>query len=422
MFCIVAGFVALAVPSVDPFVPEAWAAWFGDSHAETAQEVLRFLAGGMLTIITVIMSALMLVLSVVSGQASPRAVPELMADPVAQNTLGIFLATFVFSFVALIMIGADGVGRPGLAVYSIVTLLLVILVLRYLLEVIHHVPEILKINTIVARVHRQAETVMRQYFDEEVGEHAPGGSASSPGDTDDGVPIWPRSVGYVRWVDHDMLVDAAEELGIRIELVFRIGEFVSKASPLMLVQGLPREEGERNAVVDRLCSLIAIGSERSSAGDPLLGIDLLSEIASRALSPGVNDVVTAITCIDYMESLLATAGRVPPADYPASSMRQGRLRRHPVGFAVMLRHAVRRPARDGAAKVEVALEYLSALRKLVAISDSVYRDDLLGEARHVATQAAQSLALQSERDRVNEALREVERVERGEENEGEHYR
>ncbi|MBL26343.1 MAG: hypothetical protein CMM50_02160 [Rhodospirillaceae bacterium] len=419
-FCIVAALISIAVPFAEVLVPKGWVSWFGDTHAATAQEVLKFLASGMLTIITIIMSALMLVLSVASGQASPRAVPELMADPVAQNTLGIFLATFVFSFGALIVIGADLVERRGMAIYAVATLVLVILVLRYLLEVIHHVPDILKINTMIARVHRQAEAVLQQYFAEAADDPAAAGPA--PQKIAEGVPVWPKRVGYVRWVDHDLLVEAAEEHNVRIELLFRIGEFVSKAAPLMLVEGLPDDENDRDAVIDRLRSLIAIGSERSSAGDPLLGIDLLAEIASRALSPGINDVGSTITCIDYLESLLAIAGRGAPASYPPAWIGEGRVMRHPVGFAVMLRHAIRGPARDGAMKVEVALEFLSAIKKLTAISDSAYRNDLLSEARRIAGQAEQALALQSDRDRVKDALRTVKKVETGEENEGEHYR
>ena len=47
-----------------------------------------------------------------------------------------------------------------------------------------------------------------------------------------------------------------------------------------------------------------IGRDRSSVQDPEYGINQLVEIAARALSPGINDPFTAMTCLDYLGAAL----------------------------------------------------------------------------------------------------------------------
>ena len=56
------------------------------------------------------------------------------------------------------------------------------------------------------------------------------------------------------------------------------------------------------------------GRDRSSVQDPEYGIKQLVEVASRALSPGINDPFTAMTCLDYLGAALNHVLRceIPP--------------------------------------------------------------------------------------------------------------
>ena len=55
---------------------------------------------------------------------------------------------------------------------------------------------------------------------------------------------------------------------------------------------------------------ISISKKRSGDFDVSLGIQQLSDIAVRALSPGVNDPQTAIQCMDVLSSLLVTLAKL----------------------------------------------------------------------------------------------------------------
>ncbi len=73
MFSLLAIAVVFVVALVDFWIDLSS---FEIVEREAVTDILRFVAGGMLTMTTVTLSVLMLVLSLAAGQASPRTVPE----------------------------------------------------------------------------------------------------------------------------------------------------------------------------------------------------------------------------------------------------------------------------------------------------------------------------------------------------------
>ena len=62
-----------------------------------------------------------------------------------------------------------------------------------------------------------------------------------------------------------------------------------------------------------LCSCFSIGEHRTPHQDVLYSLQQMVEIAAHAMSPGINEPYTALTCIDWLgASLLALAKR----DFP----------------------------------------------------------------------------------------------------------
>jgi uncharacterized membrane protein len=69
-------------------------------------------------------------------------------------------------------------------------------------------------------------------------------------------------------------------------------------------------------------------------------VDELVEIAARALSPGVNDPFTAITCLDWIGAAMSTlAGRELPSHLRCDEDGDLRVIAHPVTFAQFLDRA-----------------------------------------------------------------------------------
>ena len=133
-YCLAAAAASAMLALVEALLPQGSLRWLPPVEVGTAIETLKLLATGMMTVATVTLSVLMLVLSMAAGQFSPRAVPELMADPVTQNALGTFLATFVYALAALLLFGFEVVTGRGVTLVFIAGLLLAVNALRFFYE------------------------------------------------------------------------------------------------------------------------------------------------------------------------------------------------------------------------------------------------------------------------------------------------
>lgn len=69
------------------------------------------------------------------------------------------------------------------------------------------------------------------------------------------------------------------------------------------------------ALSEKINDIFIVGPERTLEQDVEFAISQLVEIAVRALSPGINDPITANTCIDWLGSALCqlTNRKMPPA-------------------------------------------------------------------------------------------------------------
>ncbi|WP_347558621.1 DUF2254 family protein [Robbsia sp. KACC 23696] len=103
--------------------------------------------------------------------------------------------------------------------------------------------------------------------------------------------IYPVDIGYVQHIDMPALARLSENPESRIYLHAVPGTFAEHTMPLASVIAVDEDDdgGVRAA--------FSIGVRRSYEQDPRFGISVLTEIASRALLPAVNDPGTAIDII-----------------------------------------------------------------------------------------------------------------------------
>jgi uncharacterized membrane protein len=110
--------------------------------------------------------------------------------------------------------------------------------------------------------------------------------------------------GVVLAFDMKGLVALAQQSNSVIELVPEVGQFIAIGDPLF------RIHKQRAAIPDSsLRNSVAIGSERTPEQDPLFAFRILVDIASKALSPAINDPTTAVLAIDQIHHLLRDVGK-----------------------------------------------------------------------------------------------------------------
>lgn len=405
-FCFAAIVLAVLVATIDGFLPKDALSWLPDVEVSSLRDLLNLLTASMLTVSTVTLSVLMLVLSLAAGQASPRAVPEVMADPVTQNALGSFLATFVFSLTALLLLGSGGLSGPGVTLTFFFALALIMNAIRYLVQWIHHVAETMKLNRIVKRIHGQAEQVLQNYLakGEEEGE--------TPAKTQgEGATLCATQTGYVQFVDESELCSLAEEHGLILRLAVREGDFLHPYRPVMQVWGgaLDGDEEESRNLASALRLAVVVGYERSPENDPLLGVELLAEVASRALSPGINDPQSALVALEFLGALLAEASVRPEQDYPAPCLLDQRVALRRVAFSELLQRALRPVMRDGAGFAEVIHRIVALLEELAETAAPEYLESLAGEAERAQAFGKDALALDRDKQALGETVEKMRR-------------
>ena len=116
--------------------------------------------------------------------------------------------------------------------------------------------------------------------------------------------------GYIQFVESQELVCLAVEEDGLIQFRRKAGDFVSEGDVLAMTYG----GGDGEKWTEKINGLVSQGSERTAQQDVGFALHQLVEIATKALSPGINDPWTALTVIDRIEGVLAPlAGEPFPA-------------------------------------------------------------------------------------------------------------
>ncbi len=82
-----------------------------------------------------------------------------------------------------------------------------------------------------------------------------------------------------------------------------MGDSITEGDPLFRVLG-----GGARPPADVLCQSVAVGQERTLEQDPTFAFRILVDIASKGLSPGINDPTTAVLSLDQIHHLLSNVG------------------------------------------------------------------------------------------------------------------
>jgi uncharacterized membrane protein len=109
--------------------------------------------------------------------------------------------------------------------------------------------------------------------------------------------------GVLLAFDLEGLVTLAREVECVVDLVPQVGDFVAAGSPLFRIFG-----GKGGPSASALCQSVALGQERTMEQDPAFAFRIMVDIASKALSPAINDPTTAVLAIDQIHHLLRSVG------------------------------------------------------------------------------------------------------------------
>lgn len=359
-------------PLLETFLPAAFAAGL---ERVSVDQILTILASSMLAVTTFSLSIAVNAFAAAAGSATPRATALLQEDPTTQNVLATFLGAFLFSFIGLIAVRTEFYGQSAQVLLFLATLVVVALVVAALLRWISHLMSFGRMSDTLERVEAAAVGALER----RLANPYLGGSPLHDAIPADARPIASTITGYVQHVDVNALAESARELDADLYIAALPGSFVHQAAQLIWVRCTELGEDGEYA----LRGAFTFGNERSFDQDPRFGLIVLSEIASRALSPAVNDPGTAIGVIGRLVRVLScwVERADPKVDYPAVHV-------PPVLPADMIYDAFRPIARDGAALVEVQTRLHKALRTLDHIAPAAFGEAAAALSAYALERAA----------------------------------
>lgn len=350
--------------------------------------VLTILASSMLAVSTFSLNVMVSAHNAAASQATPRVHRILLADTTTHTALATFIGAFVYALTSIILFKAQLHG-PGASVAILgVTVAVVVLVILAMLRWIDHLSDLGSMDNSLRVTEAAAHgSLMRSRTAPALGAQALTDATLMPENA--GPILAPRS-GYLQFIALRRLDRILEKGDAMVYFNVAPGEAILEGRVIAHASGLTHEE---HAQVQ---SCLTISDTRSFEQDSAFGLLVLSEIAARALSPGVNDPGTALDVINRQERLLWDWAQTPPDDAPP---KHDRVFMRPVAAADLIKSAYGSIARDGAGMIEVVDQLLEALETLSQSPDTALCKAARDMADHARSHAAQALPLATQRAR-----------------------
>ncbi|MFA6957263.1 MAG: DUF2254 domain-containing protein [Thermoanaerobaculia bacterium] len=270
--------------------------------AAGASAVVSGLASSIFGLIVFSFSILLLAIQIAGGQLSPRIIARIFRTPLIRWTVALFVFTYTYSLAALGRIG-DRVPQLPVALAIVFSLMS----LASFLYLVQRMGEEFRPGTVMTKMGERTRAVLDAIYPAPFtavgGDHA---SFSLDPATADRTVEHRNMSGVVLAFDARGLTELAERSGCIIELVPEVGDFLAVGEPMFRLYGA----GAGQVSETRLRDSIAIGGERTMEQDPTFGFRIIVDIASKALSPAINDPTTGTLAIDQIHRLLLRVSRL----------------------------------------------------------------------------------------------------------------
>jgi uncharacterized membrane protein len=380
-----------------------WPRLFG-AGAEGARGMLSTIAGSMMSVVGVTFSMTVVALALASSQYTSRILRNFMRSRVTQTVLGIFAGIFTYCLIVLRTIrgGDEGAFVPSLAVFFGVVLALG--GVGILIFFIHHIASSIQASSIIASAAEETIATIDRLFPEKLGQ--------GPGENDGDQTLrslaernWraipAKESGYIQSADNAALIRVARDTKTIVRMERGIGEFVVQSTALV---SLALEDPPDQETISALQATLSISRHRTVEQDAAFGIRQIVDVALKALSPGINDTTTAVTCVDYLTAILA---RLASRPIPSSRRyEEGELRVIAKGpsFESLLADSFDQIRSSAKGNVAIMSRMLDAFQTLAGLTAGPHRRRALREQVQWIAELAER-TIESLHDRENFEIR-----------------
>ena len=275
-----------------------------DLHSKFGRDigivVLGTIAGSTFTLVVVFASAILVAVQLASAQLTPRIISLVYRTGIRKFSLSLFVFTFTFSVAAMLRLGET---VPMLTGYVAAYTFLFNLVL--FIHFIERMGKSLRPSSALQTVGSIGREVIHSVYPRLLSEHDL--ARTEPLEHIEAKAF--RTVvnledGAILAFDLKGLMSLAQRSNCIIEMVPAVGDFIAEGDPLFHIY-----EGGTMIPEETFRNSVAIGAERTMEQDPMFAFRIIVDIASKALSPAINDPTTAVLAVDQLHHLLRDVGK-----------------------------------------------------------------------------------------------------------------
>ncbi len=261
---------------------------------ETARAILNTIIGGILSLTVFSFSMVMVVLNQASSNFSPRLLPNLVSNKKHQLILGVYIGTLLYSIFVLIALGAEGIESSSIGLSTMLAAIFAVFCIALFVYFIHNISTAIQINNIIERIYKASSTSLEKAYIKQQSM-----VALRYSDSKDFKRILSNKTGYFNGFDFSLMSENLKNSSNQLNIVPYLNQHLYKGDVIA--------EVENSLEADELKDVMfcfTISNNRHDGDEGVGGLIKLSEIAVKAMSPGINDPGTAMEAIVKLGKLL----------------------------------------------------------------------------------------------------------------------
>lgn len=279
--------------------------------ADSARSILSTISGAMIGVAGTVFSVTLVALTLASSQFGPRLIKNFMYVRLNQIVLGSYVATYLYCLFVLNAIKEND-AFTFMPVISILFAIIAALVnIMLLIVFIHRIATSIQADKVISDIsdviYKQVRTLYPYKMGNELEDEKIAIVSTIKSKYLHVLSVKCQKSGYLQYIDSTSIMKIAYSLDVLIELHYRPGDHLVEGIEMAkLYTNNTLEKKEIESIHDQF----VIGKIKNGEQDLEFSILKMVEIASRALSPGVNDPFTAITCIDNLTATICTLSQI----------------------------------------------------------------------------------------------------------------
>jgi uncharacterized membrane protein len=377
------------------------------NNSQNIRTLLSVSATSVLGVAGVSFSITIASLTLASQQFGPRLLRNFMLDRFNQVVLGCFIGTFLYCFLMLQFTSSMDLEKTTPFISMIGLLVLIILSLLLLVFFIHHIAVAIQADSVISDVDRELVAQMNVIFPENCEENQDQLKLKVPENLDSkfkqkGQEVHSQKSGYLQAIDLDNIIAFVTDNDCAIKFNIKPGDFIMRRS--VIAYYLENSKSDKDSIENQINSKLIIGIKSSAEQDPEFAIRQLVEVAVRALSPGINDPFTAVTCIDRLGNNIAyLMDRQFPAEHHIDESGHLRVQLKPFTFNGIVEASFNQIRQHGENDIAVTIHLLRTLHKLILQArTSEQAEALKTQAEAISTEKHEKNIAKKDKDDIED--------------------